>query len=225
MINPIEATWTCRTSQVDQSDVAPVERVNRALLSELLSVSGRYINCIQVGSASEIRFRYTIRREDRGFLKVEVWVSDTAPSILVVGCDCRQYPVEQFLSIAEKYLSVAEIASFTPAVVFGLHGQICFYIESLYGLSYADAYFILASHNFIARLLAVYFRGDRTQLHEYIERLSSGEDPMGLLEWEPLMRMILKALPNEVKQQFFQQLGTELQRILDERSRSNEHRD
>jgi hypothetical protein len=152
-----------------------------------------------------------------------------APSILVVGCDSTQYSIEHFLSIAQRYRTAAETESqffsFVPAVAFGSNGQNCFYIESHYGLLHADAYFILASHNFIARLLVAYFRDDRAQLYEYIGRLASGEDPMGLLTWEPLMRTILNTLPSEAKQPFFQQLSTELRRIIDEGSYISEHRD
>ncbi|MGD9318101.1 MAG: hypothetical protein PVG56_14790 [Anaerolineae bacterium] len=214
MANPVEAAWSYRTQQVSRPEDAPVRPVNRRLTTELLAVTGRYLSCIVQRSGDEIRFRYTIRREERGFLKV-----DLEPDIVIVsGYNLTLVPAERFLSMAERHHWAAglddEFVSVVPAVVFGAFGEYAFYVQSLSGFARVEPFFIQASHQFITLLLATHFGTDRAGLFEYVELATRGQDPLRLLEREPLMWAIIQVLPKESRAPFFHQLGAELTRNL-----------
>lgn len=214
MTSPIKVNWSDTKESTIEFDDTAFTPEYRDLGTNLLNIAGRYLSCILQRSGDEIEFTFEIRRDETGFLKLDI-----GQTIIAAAIDCRQYEIEQFIAIADKYYTAShvntEFLAFVPAVVFGCSENLCFYIESPQGFGRrVDAFFIRASHNFIASMLKRLFQDREEKISKYLETLLSGRDPKAVVAREPLMRAIISNLPEESIKPFYSQLVEDLRDCL-----------
>lgn len=212
MNKPMKVLWDYRTRSV-QSLKIPVTPINQQLAMELLNVSGRYLSCVLPRTEDTILFYFGVRHEEKGFLKLDLQPDLYASYGIAGGFDLTSIPINSFLSAAEKYYAARNDGFFVPAVCFGVFESYGYYIESIYGFHRVDPFFIHSSHRFIARLVQAVLDKDSDKLSEYLQKLSSGQDELQLLEREPLMRAIIAGLHPVSAAAFYRQLSSELVNI------------
>src|SRR6266849_6011909 len=95
MKTPLQATWSYKTYHIAQSEGVPVKSVNRHLVSELLSISGRYVSSIVPRRSDTLSYFYNIRDEEKGFLKIDLMFDSFSDIGFLGGCDLTKFPFER----------------------------------------------------------------------------------------------------------------------------------
>jgi hypothetical protein len=202
--------WSYDALRAESFKQSTISTVNRPLSVDLLSVAGRYLSCRHPRFTENLEFAFAVRTDKRGFLNLDV-----NQHIILGGCCLNHYAFSDFAAIADKYHMFSTMGvSSVPAVVFGCFEECCFYIESPFGFPRVEAFFIDASHRFIAKLIHATCQKTGRPLEEILVELSKGIDQFGILAREPLMYSIVKSLADSAHRPFFEQLCNELRRII-----------
>lgn len=207
--------WHRRTRRIEPGPRPAVTEQNRGLLEHLVSITGRFLDCVSGIVAEHLEFNCELRGEAAGLVKLDI---DAAH--IVAAYDTRIGPLPHLMSTVEKALYVANVdpdgpIAFVPIVVFGEHDSCMFYIESMRSLRFAAPWFIDAAHRFVAHQLLPHMLGaDPQRVRAYLATLHQGQDPLQLLAREPLISGILRSAPAETRAEMMRQIAIDLESRL-----------
>lgn len=216
-----EATWHRRIPPHPEGALLAPPEESRPLYRRALDVTGCYLAGLIGAGQKQIQFPYSVREEQRGFLKIDIGFE-----ILVVCCDSHEGPVDRFMAVVERAHYFASMVAgdassglFVPIIVFGEQRPHLFYIESLRGLGNVDPFFVEAAHEFIARrLLPRYVQP--AGISDYLDSLRAGRDDKEILAREPLVNALLRGAPPQTHVAMMSQIADDLDRRIGAQGRA-----
>jgi len=154
-----EVSWRIGDGEIHCVDPGLDSHQNGALLRSLLRVLAVYIASLHGGSCGAVRYHYYHKKEEPGFVKI-----DANSDFIAVGFDLSLRSAEEIFREFHRVRLIQRIVnskplesiSFVPIVLFGAEGDLVFYVESMYGVPAANAYFNSRSLEFwrtFARIL------------------------------------------------------------------------
>ncbi|MBI5881536.1 MAG: hypothetical protein HZB91_00295 [Elusimicrobia bacterium] len=188
-----KAVWVDKQNGLLLHDPAPYPGLlafekNLNLLLTIGQVTAMYLKALQ-GQEGDLKFEYELQAEEDGWLKVGVTGSH------VIGCDPSRVHISRFMASLKQAVNRSE------ALTAGsfMEEPYPFLIVSRQGLPGGDftRFFYQQAMNFLSDFVVwPRFRGDPGAAVEYASGWKDGNDPLGLLDQEPLISsLIAKAAP------------------------------
>ena len=195
-----EVLWPIGSADVQCGDSALTEQPEVTLL-RVLAV---YIGSLHGARRGTVRYHYYSKKAAPGYVKI-----DANGEFIAVGFDLRRLNAAEIFGELYRIRTMQMLVrsapmdnvSFVPIVLFGVEGDIAFYVESMYGVPEANAYFNSRSLEFLARYSTMMSLRAPSTLDEQMEYLN----------FEPMLEKQIDECPPELRPSFVQQVMANIQ--------------
>jgi hypothetical protein len=188
-------------------------RIGKQQAETIGRVMGKIIAGLRYPLHEDMVVEGWVRETRRGFLKL-----DFPPATIVCAASLKGNEIDRILKglVNSQYMAkMAETLSsvmFIPIVLAGVSKDTIYYVETPDLPEFPSSDLVLDSVRFCHFL--VHGAGTPFDLDDraaYAQSLKVGDDPHGLLSFEPFLRSRLEGLEDEARREFIAQVGAEIE--------------